>query len=147
MNDPSFFDMVGEFNKKFGLPHVDDGPPTNLPADVVAYRVGFKLEELSEMMRALSQNDLTKVADAIGDAIYILAGTAHFFRFPLNEIFAAIHAANMTKDRVTGAHDPRSPRGHSLDIVKPSNFVPADVEIERLLIQRLARFAGPKAAE
>lgn len=144
------FQMVGAFHDKFGLSTCDTTPPGFPPDDVVRFRAGFMIEELAEFCHAsgmanlgdrlhdvmvdlkrypeiyysdASQQDLEKAADALGDLKYVTDGTAHMMGIPLNEVFEEIQRANMTKERATGAGDSRSVRGHSLDVVKPHDFV------------------------
>lgn len=120
------FDDVGEFHRKFGLPHFGDGrPPEFLTEDVLAYRVGFVAEEfLIEFMKAHARRDMAGCQDALNDAVYVLLGLAHLMALPFDAGWDEVQTANMSKERATGADDPRSKRGHRLDVVKPENFVP-----------------------
>ena len=120
---PSYFEDVGEFHRKFGLPHVDDGPPVELDRETLAYRTAFMLEELCEFSRAASTNDLPKMLDALVDLAYIAIGTAHFKRLPFDAAWAEVHRANMAKER-----GPTAARGHHLDVRKPDGWMPPDIE-------------------
>jgi len=163
----SFFDDVGAFHKKFGLVTAADGPPTHLPLSALYFRLGFMIEELCEITYALGETDLTirlrkvrndlraltqlaqddsmsvgnlaLVADGLADLVYVALGTAQLMRLPFNEVWDEVHRANLTKERASSAEDPRSTRGHTLDVVKPADFRAPDVEgiIERA--QRRAR--------
>ena len=55
-------------------------------------------EEISELRNAILQNDTVGVADAIGDAVYVLLGASLAFGIPFEQVFQEIHEANMTKD-------------------------------------------------
>lgn len=145
------FSRVGEFHEKFGLPHSNNTAPGFPAADVLRFRAGFMLEELKEFCLAaglaklgmelnmvqlrLQQypteypinfigQDLELAADGLGDLKYVVDGTAHMLGLPFNAIFAEIQRANMSKERATGADDPRSKRGHALDVVKPAGWRP-----------------------
>lgn len=126
---PSYFENVGEFHAKFGLPHAEDGAaPAPLDLSDLAFRAGFMLEEISEFLRAASQNDLPKMLDALIDLTYVALGTAHLKHLPFDEGWEAVHQANMAKERAGGADDPRSQRGHRLDVVKPAGWTAPDIE-------------------
>lgn len=119
----TFFADVAEFNRKFGLPVYSDGKP-ELPApDVVLYRLGFELEELTETVRALYRNDLPGVLDGLVDLAYVVLGAAHFYHLPFDEAWREVHRANMAKERGE-PNDARSARGHRFDVVKPEGWEP-----------------------
>jgi len=73
--------------------------PTTIPED--RYRLRFKLmaEENVEYLEACAAGDEVEIADAIGDMLYILLGTAleHGMQDYLRRIFAEIHSSNMSK--------------------------------------------------
>ena len=56
-------------------------------------------EENDEYLDACRDNDLTQIADALGDKMYILFGTiiAHGLQHKIEEIFDEIHRSNMSK--------------------------------------------------
>ena len=45
----------------------------------------------------VKETDLVEVADAVGDLSYFLAGDAVEYGFNLDDVFAEIHASNMSK--------------------------------------------------
>lgn len=103
--DP-IFELVREFHEKFGVP-VGQTPIT-IPLGRVDLRYDLISEELEEYRvaaeNALSTGDLTPVADALGDLLYVVMGTAveHGFH-RIDEIVAEVHRSNLSKlDRVTG---------------------------------------------
>jgi len=143
----SYFTDVGDFHRKFGLPVAEDTAPNTLTDDMLAFRGKFLVEELVEFfeaagLRRLANSirhdtevllrpqfrdgtpDLEKMADAIGDLIYVALGTAHKMGVPFEAIWAEIQRANMTKVRADGETDPRSTRGHASDVVKPAGWTP-----------------------
>jgi predicted HAD superfamily Cof-like phosphohydrolase len=54
-------------------------------------------EEFDEYLRAEEDNDLVEVADALGDMLYIIYGTAVSYGLPINDIFDEIHNSNLSK--------------------------------------------------
>lgn len=144
------FHAVGEFHRKFDLPTTSNTAPSFPTEDVLRFRLGFLIEELTELADACGMNhladklteldaelklpgsavsavcitmqNLEKAADALGDLKYVTDGTAHFMGIPFNEVFAEIQRANMAKERATGADDPRSTRPHALNVVKPDGW-------------------------
>lgn len=146
----SNFQDVGAFHLKFDLPHHGDGvAPHLLDVDAFRFRVAFMLEELAEYAEAqgakrlavslasiashvdlivpeLDEGNLPDALDALVDLSYIVLGSAHLGRLPFDEAWAEVQRANMTKERASGADDPRSKRGHQLDVVKPSDFAAPD---------------------
>lgn len=66
-----------------------------------AYNLRFKLmkEENEEYLEACKDGDLTEIADALGDMLYILFGTilTHGLQHKIEEVFDEIHRSNMSK--------------------------------------------------
>lgn len=56
-------------------------------------------EENEEYLEACRRGDLTEIADALGDKMYILFGTIlkHGLQYKIEEIFDEIHRSNMSK--------------------------------------------------
>jgi len=56
-------------------------------------------EENEEYLEAANNNDLTEVADALGDMLYILCGTIieHGMQSKIEEVFEEIQRSNMSK--------------------------------------------------
>lgn len=57
-------------------------------------RIRLILSELAELSDA---QDLTSVADAIGDLLYVVYGAAVAYGLPAQKIFDEVHRSNMTK--------------------------------------------------
>ncbi|QQO97324.1 nucleotide pyrophosphohydrolase [Maribacter phage Colly_1] len=97
----------------------------------------FKLmdEENNEYLEACEENDLPGIADALGDQLYILLGTmnCHGMQDKIEEVFDAIHTANMSKLNSDGepivngvnGHDPNKPAGK---VLKPEGWKAPDIE-------------------
>lgn len=81
-------------------------------------------EEYKEYKVAREANDLPGLADAIGDLIYVLIGTALEHGIPLPEVWAAIQNANMAKvDPATG----KVRRREDGKILKPEGWTAPDI--------------------
>jgi len=61
------------------------------------WRVHLMLEELSELVLSMKENNEVDCADAIGDLIYTVAGTAVTLGLPMQTVFVEIQRSNMTK--------------------------------------------------
>ncbi len=90
--------LVEEFHRTYKL-NVSDAPTTELPEDIIALRHRLMAEENEEYLHAARHHDLTEVADALGDMLYILCGTIieHGLQHKITEIFEEIHRSNMSK--------------------------------------------------
>jgi len=91
-------DSVRKFHDAFGLgsnekPIADLGEAKNL------LRFNLMKEENEEYLEAANNNDLTEVADALGDMLYILCGTIieHGMQHKIEEVFDEIQRSNMSK--------------------------------------------------
>lgn len=94
-----FQDMVSEFHQKAGAAtHVKPTEPQ--VADIVL-RYNLIYEELQEYRDAITVPvgtvNLVEVADAIGDLLYVVLGTAVTFGIDIEPIFREIHRSNMSK--------------------------------------------------
>jgi len=87
--------MVREFHEKHGLTINDI--PTLLTAADSLLRLSLNGEENGEYGEALRKDSLIKVADALGDLLYVTYGAAVAHGLDMEPIFAEIHRSNMTK--------------------------------------------------
>jgi predicted HAD superfamily Cof-like phosphohydrolase len=89
---------VREFHSVFGLDH-HDTPQTEISDRIIELRHRLMAEENDEYLEAAKDKDLTLVADALGDKLYILCGTiiAHGLQHKIVEVFEEIHRSNMSK--------------------------------------------------
>lgn len=93
MNTP--YELVREFHEAFDLPISDvPGFPDQKCRDL---RRDLLAEEYNEFIDAEIDGDFIEVADALGDMIYIIAGTALAYGIDLDVVFAEIHRSNMDK--------------------------------------------------
>jgi len=91
------FDRVGEFMSTFGQT-VRTKPtlPIKVP-QVSRLRVELIEEELQELRKALEDNDVIEVADALTDLLYVVYGSGHAFGIDLDQCFEEVHSSNMSK--------------------------------------------------
>ena len=93
-----YTDAVREFHTAFGL-GINDKPTANIGEDRNLLRFNLMKEENEEYIEAANRGDLVEVADALGDMLYILAGTIieHGMQYKISEVFDEIQRSNMSK--------------------------------------------------
>jgi len=87
--------MVLDYHRKMGF--TINGCPTVIGPIQVKDRSDILQEEVDELRTALENGNLGEIADGIGDAIYVLIGTAVACGIDIKPIFKEIHRSNMTK--------------------------------------------------
>lgn len=94
----SILNAVKEFHSTFGLEY-HENPRADIDERIIALRHRLMAEENDEYLEAAQNNDLTQIADALGDKLYILCGTiiAHGLQHKIVEVFEEIHRSNMSK--------------------------------------------------
>lgn len=98
--------------------------PTIPPAERVKLRWSLHSEEVEELHSAMDQGNLAEIADAIGDLIYVLLGTALEYGLPLPAVWQAIQRANMAKmDPVTG----KVIKNDKGKVMKPPGWQPPNI--------------------
>jgi predicted HAD superfamily Cof-like phosphohydrolase len=135
------FRDIERFHAKFGLEPTKDAGH-RLPEDLLKFRVKFLFEELFEYCQAIGllpvQNshgyeidnilvlnkalDTEQAFDALIDLVYVALGTAYLHRFPFNDGWDRVQAANMAK--VRAERKDQSKRGSAYDVVKPEGWKP-----------------------
>lgn len=91
---------VQRFHERYGYPV---GKAPCVPPDAeLRLRNGLLAEEVAELERACGLRDLTGIADALGDLLYVVYGTAVVCGIDLGAVFDAIHRSNMTKTPTCG---------------------------------------------
>lgn len=116
----TMFEMVRDFHTAFGQrvgtrPILPDYQEREL-------RMRLMKEEYNEYNKAEDNNDITNLAVELADIIYIACGTAVSYGIPLDEVFNAIHQANMNK-----LIDGKVIRREDGKIKKPEGWEPADI--------------------
>jgi predicted HAD superfamily Cof-like phosphohydrolase len=91
-------DSVNQFHKSFGL-GISEVPKATLGDSINLLRFNLMKEENEEYLEAAQRGDLTEVADALGDMLYILCGTIleHGLQYKIEEVFDEIQRSNMSK--------------------------------------------------
>ena len=93
-----YTDAVHEFHTAFKL-GIKNEPTANIGESRNLLRFNLMKEENEEYFEAANNNDLVEVADALGDMLYILAGTIieHGMQDKIVEVFDEIQRSNMSK--------------------------------------------------
>jgi predicted HAD superfamily Cof-like phosphohydrolase len=93
-----YTDAVHEFHSAFKL-GIKNEPTADLGEAKNLLRFNLMKEENEEYLEAANTNDLVEVADALGDMLYILAGTIieHGMQYKIAEVFDEIQRSNMSK--------------------------------------------------
>ena len=60
-------------------------------------RIYLIKEELEELTNAIKEKDLTEVADALTDILYVTYGAGHAFGIDLDKCFDEVQSSNMSK--------------------------------------------------
>ena len=60
-------------------------------------RISLINEELEELKQAISEKNLTEVADALTDILYVTYGAGHAFGINLDKCFEEVQKSNMSK--------------------------------------------------
>ena len=81
-------------------------------------------EEVDELELAIGLEQLHHIADALGDIIYVVVGTALEFGIPLDKVWDEIQRSNMAKvNPVTGKVRKREDG----KVLKPDGWTPPDI--------------------
>lgn len=89
------FEMVHEFHTVYAA-NIGDKP--ELPSkEERALRISLLKEEYNEYIMGEKHSDIVEIADALADMLYIINGTCVSYGIPIDEIFAEVHASNMSK--------------------------------------------------
>ena len=116
------FKDVYEFQKSFGL-NIGDSPAIPENIDERNLRMDLLEEEYNEYKEAEEKADIVGIADALGDMIYIICGTAVSYGIPLEEVFDEIHRSNMAK-----LVDGKVIRRADGKVLKPEGWTPPDIQ-------------------
>ena len=94
----SNFEKVAEFHDSFGIPN-KYSPIAKVDEKDLKLRYSLMKEENEEYLQAAIEGDLTEIADALGDMLYILCGTilTHGLQYKMAEVFQEIQRSNMSK--------------------------------------------------
>lgn len=87
-------------------------------------RINILKEEWEEYLQAEADNDIVEVADALGDMLYIIWGTAISYGLPLETVFDEIQRSNMSKLGEDGKPIYREDG----KVMKGKNYSPPDIK-------------------
>ena len=89
------FEKVGLFMKTFGQEVKSN---SGLSSEKInSLRLSLIYEELEELKKAISDNDIVEVADALTDILYVVYGAGHAFGINLDKCFNEVQESNMSK--------------------------------------------------
>ena len=89
------FEKVGLFMTTFGQ---EVKKKSELSSDKInLLRLSLIQEELDELTKAINENDILEVADALTDILYVTYGAGHAFGINLVKCFDEVQKSNMSK--------------------------------------------------
>ena len=89
------FEKVGLFMTTFGQ---EVKKKSELSSDKInLLRLSLIQEELDELTKAIKENDILEVADALTDILYVTYGAGHAFGIDLDKCFDEVQKSNMSK--------------------------------------------------
>ena len=89
------FEKVGLFMSTFGQ---EVKKKSELASDKInSLRLSLIQEELDELTKAIKENDILEVADALTDILYVAYGAGHAFGINLDKCFDEVQKSNMSK--------------------------------------------------
>ena len=89
------FEKVGIFMKTFGQEVKTKAELSN--DKINELRISLINEELEELKKAVKDNDILEVADALTDILYVAYGAGHAFGINLDKCFKEVQESNMSK--------------------------------------------------
>src|SRR6058998_4086677 len=114
--------MVLDWHERFGV-HVRTTPGMVDPK-TRDLRIALIKEELGELEEAGRLQDMTKIADALADLLYVVYGTAVSYGIDIEPVFQEVHRSNMSKG------DPEIVRAPNGKILKAVNYTPPNIAIQ-----------------
>ena len=89
------FEKVGFFMKTFKQ---EVKVSSSLGTEKInSLRISLISEELEELKQAISEKNITEVADALTDILYVTYGAGHAFGIDLDRCFDEVQNSNMSK--------------------------------------------------
>ena len=89
------FESVKKFMETFGQ---DVKEKAEFPNEkITSLRHDLIKEELEELREAIDNKDITEVADALADILYVTYGAGHAFGVNLDKCFKEVQNSNMSK--------------------------------------------------
>jgi len=91
----TMIEQVAKFHQMFNLPILVK--PTIPDNDRVYLRKRLIIEEFTELMEALDNNDLREIAKEAADLHYVISGMCLEYGIPEDKVFKEVHTSNMSK--------------------------------------------------
>ena len=89
------FERVRKFMETFGQ---EIKEKAEFPSEkITSLRQDLIKEELDELKEAIDNKDITEVADALTDILYVTYGAGHAFGINLDKCFDEVQNSNMSK--------------------------------------------------
>ena len=89
------FEKVGLFMKTFNQ---EVKTSSGLSSEKInSLRISLISEELDELKKAISDNNIVEIADALTDILYVTYGAGHAFGINLDKCFNEVQESNMSK--------------------------------------------------
>ena len=89
------FEKVGLFMSTFGQ---EVKKKSELSSEKInSLRISLIREELDELTKAMKENNIIEVADALTDILYVTYGAGHAFGLDLDRCFDEVQKSNMIK--------------------------------------------------
>ncbi len=89
------FEKVGLFMSTFGQ---EVKKKSELSSEKInSLRISLIREELDELTKAMKENNIIEVADALTDILYVTYGAGHAFGLDLDRCFDEVQKSNMSK--------------------------------------------------
>ena len=89
------FEKVGLFMSTFGQ---EVKKKSELSVEKInSLRISLIQEEFDELTKAIKENDILEVADALTDILYVTYGAGHAFGINLDKCFDEVQRSNMSK--------------------------------------------------
>ena len=114
--------QVKEFHLLYGCP--SETRPNLISTERMRLRYHLMSEELHELFDAWAEEKLDKCADALGDLLYVVFGTAIEFGLDMEPIVDEIHRSNLSK---LGANDKPIYAANG-KVLKGPNYKPPNIE-------------------
>jgi predicted HAD superfamily Cof-like phosphohydrolase len=120
---PSPGPAVAAFHLAFDLPRRVTPSIADASDGLIQLRISLLEEEVAEFKEAAQERDLVRVADALGDIVYVAYGAAVTFGIDLDAVVAEVHRANMSKLDEAGRPILRSDG----KVIKSNRYRPPDI--------------------
>lgn len=98
-------------------------PSTDVTPQEKLLRIKLMLSELSELIDAITDNNLIAIADGIADLIYVTKGTALTYGIDIEPIFNEVQRSNMSK-----CTDGKLIKDISGKVLKPDTYSPPQLK-------------------